>query len=104
MLLDVGEKEIAADAGDEVSAEVWERTGSMLGLGLSNVVMVINPDALLLLGGVSSAGHWVLDPIRRVFRSRPFGTSLRAVKLGCAADPNGGCVGAALLASEASCR
>ena len=95
---------LAADAGDEVSAEVWERTGSMLGLGLSNAVMVFNPDALLLLGGVSNAGHWILDPIRRVFRSRPFGTALRAVKLGCAANPNGGCVGAALLALEESCR
>jgi glucokinase len=94
---------LAADAGDEVAGEVWERTGSMLGLGLSNAVIVINPDALLLLGGVSNAGRWILDPILRVFRSRPFGTALRAVKLGCAANPNGGCVGAALLASEASC-
>ena len=94
---------LAADAGDEVSAEVWERTGSMLGLGLSNAVMVLNPDALLLLGGVSNAGHWILDPIRRIFRSRPFGTALRAVKLGCAANPNGGCVGAALLATHEPC-
>jgi len=95
---------LAADAGDEVAAEVWETTGSMLGFGLCNAVLVINPDALLLLGGVSNAGHWLLDPVRRFFRGRPFGTALRGVKLGCAANPSGGCVGAALLASEESCR
>jgi len=91
---------IAADRGDQVAAEVWERTGSMLGLGLSNVVMLFNPEVLMLLGGVSRAGRWVLAPIRRVFRGHPFGTALRRVALRCAANPNGGCVGAALLALE----
>jgi len=96
---------LAADRGDLVAAEVWERTGALLGLGLVNAVMVINPDVVILLGGVSRAGHWLLDPVRRVFRGRSFDTALRRVSLRCAANPNGGCVGAALLAWEAcSCR
>ncbi|MBI5239209.1 MAG: ROK family protein [Elusimicrobia bacterium] len=93
----------AADQGDPLAAEVWERTGTMLGLGLADAVMLVNPEALLLLGGVSRAGDWLLRPVRRVFRERPFGTALRAVSLRCAADPDGGCVGAALLAWEETC-
>jgi glucokinase len=94
----------AASQGDEIAHEVWKRTGTMLGTGLSNAVMIFNPDALMLLGGVSRAGRLLLDPIREVFLSRPFGTALRAVRLACAANPNGGSVGAALLALEGSCR
>jgi glucokinase len=95
---------IAADRGDGLAREVWERAGTMLGLGLADEVLVLNPEALVFLGGVSRAGRWILEPVRRVFRSRPFGTALRAVRLACAANPDGGCVGAALLASEESCR
>ena len=65
--------------------------------------MLVNPEVLLLLGGVSRAGGWLLRPVRRVFASRPFGTALRAVSLRCAANPDGGCVGAALLAWEDAC-
>ncbi|MCX5795675.1 MAG: ROK family protein [Elusimicrobia bacterium] len=92
----------AAERGDDLAAEVWERTGIMLGLGLADAVMLVNPEVLILLGGVSRAGDRLLGPVRRVFRGRPFGTALRAVRLRCAANPDGGCVGAALLASEES--
>ena len=93
----------AADRGDDIAAEVWERTGTMLGLGLADAVILVNPEVVMLLGGVSRAGNWLLGPIRRVFRGRPFGTALRAAVLRCAANPNGGCVGAALLAWEEPC-
>jgi glucokinase len=93
----------AADQGDALAAEVWERTGTVLGLGLADAVMLVNPEVLLLLGGVSRAGGWLLRPVRRVFRERPFGTALRAVSLRCAVNPDGGCVGAALLAWEETC-
>ncbi|HAM34641.1 MAG TPA: hypothetical protein DEB40_02955 [Elusimicrobia bacterium] len=90
----------AADQGDPIAREVWRRTGTVLGWGLANVVIVFNPDVLVFLGGVSRAGNWILDPVRRVFHEHPFGTSLRHVTLRCAVNPNGGCVGAALLALE----
>ncbi len=95
---------VAAQRGDALSREVWERTGEMLGLGLANVVMALNPDTVVLLGGVSRAGHWLLDPVKRVFLEHPFQTALRHVSLGRADNPNAGCVGAALLAREGAGR
>ncbi|MDD5655874.1 MAG: ROK family protein [Elusimicrobia bacterium] len=91
---------LAADRGDGLAREVWERTGSLLGVGLCNAVLLLNPDAVLLLGGVSQAGRWILGPIRRVFAGWSFGTSVRAAVLRCALNAHGGCVGAAHLALE----
>jgi glucokinase len=91
---------IAADEGDVLAREVWRQTGGMLGLGLVNAIMLLNPDVVLLLGGVSQAGQWILDPIRRLFAARKFATPLRAAVLRCALNANGGCVGAAHLALE----
>lgn len=90
----------AADQGDTLAAEVWRRTGAVLGEVLADAVILLNPDALVLLGGVSGAGRWLLDPVRAAFKQRPFDTALKAVSLRCAVNPDGGCVGAALLALE----
>lgn len=91
---------LAADRGDAVAREVWRRTGRLVAVGLSNMVLVLNPDVLLLLGGVSRAGHWLLDPIRRVLAEQPFRTHFGHVAVRMAANHNGGCIGAALLALE----
>lgn len=90
----------AARRGDALSREVWARTGSYLGTGLSNLVLVLNPDVLLILGGVSRAKAWLAGPIRERLRANPFRTPFSAAKLKFADNPNAGRIGAALLALE----
>ena len=90
----------AADAGDPVAREVWLTTGRKLALGLENLILVMNPDVLLILGGVSRAGRWLLDPIEARLAAQPFRTPFSHVRVKMADDPNAGCVGAALLALE----
>jgi len=91
----------AAERGDGVAHRVWQHTGRMLAIGLSNLVLVLNPDTLLILGGVSQAGRWLLDPIRDGLSKQPFRTPFAAATVRMAANPNAGCVGAGLLALEA---
>lgn len=91
----------AAERGDAVAQRVWQRTGRVLGLGLANLVLVANPEVLLILGGVSQAGHWLLDPIQAHLSKEPFRTPFSAATVKLAVNPQGGCVGAALLALEA---
>jgi glucokinase len=91
----------AAERGDAVARRVWQQTGHLLGLGLSNMVLVVNPEALLILGGVSQAGRWLLDPVQAHLSKEPFRTPFSAATVKMAANPQGGCVGAALLAMEA---
>ena len=60
----------AATAGDAVAQQLWEETGVMLGSALSDVIWLLNPDAIVLGGGVAKAGELVFGPIRRTIRER----------------------------------
>ena len=90
----------AAEKGDKVAREVWARVARYLAVGLSNLVMIVNPEVILLLGGVSRAGRWLMDPLRRHLARRPFRTPFRRLAFRAADNPQWGCVGAALLALE----
>jgi glucokinase len=90
----------AADAGDPVAQQVWLETGRKLAVGIENLILVLNPEAVLILGGVSRAGRWVLDPIVSHLAAQPFKTPFSAARVKMAEDANAGCVGAALLALE----
>lgn len=91
---------LAADAGDPVARQVWLETGRKLALGLENLILVANPDVVMVLGGVSRAGRWLLDPITDHLNAQPFRTPFRHARIKLADEPNAGCVGAALLALD----
>ncbi|MDE2490317.1 MAG: ROK family protein, partial [Elusimicrobia bacterium] len=90
----------AARAGDAGARAVWEEVGTWLGIGLSNVVLTLNPDAVLIVGGVARAGRLLLDPIRRAFAEQPFREPFERLILSAPAERDWGCVGAALLSRE----
>ncbi|MCM2305164.1 MAG: ROK family protein [Elusimicrobia bacterium] len=90
----------AALAGDAGALKVWDEVGTRLGQALSSLILVLNPDAVLLLGGVARAGRLVLDPVRRVFAAQPFREPFRKVVLSAPAERDWGVVGAALLSRE----
>lgn len=90
----------AADAGDALAREVWSRTGKALAAGLANLVLVLNPDVLLVLGGVSRAGHWITEPVEEHFRRQPFKTSFSNARVALAHNTKAGWLGAAFLSLE----
>ncbi|WP_309714323.1 ROK family protein [Armatimonas sp.] len=55
----------AAKAGDAVALEVLEETGYYIGLGVTSVVMLLNPEKIVIGGGVAGAGDLLFEPIRR---------------------------------------
>jgi glucokinase len=55
----------AAAAGDPLAAEVWDETIEYLSLGVGNVIAAFAPEAVILGGGVSTAGDQLLVPLRR---------------------------------------
>ena len=60
----------AAAAGDPTAREIWEETGVMLGAALVDVIWLLNPDAIVLGGGVAQAGELLFEPVRRPVRER----------------------------------
>lgn len=91
----------AALAGDAGARAVWDEVGTALGEGLANGVLMFNPDALLIVGGVARAGRLLLDPARRVFAAQTFREPFARLAISMPADRDWGCVGAALLSREA---
>lgn len=90
----------AALAGDRGARAVWEETGELLGQGLASAVLALDPDAVLILGGVARSGRLILDPVRRVFAAQPFRRPFERLILAAPAERDWGVVGAALLARE----
>ena len=67
--------------GDEMVIEVYRRTGYILGIGLANYASIVNPQAIILAGGISHAGHWLTDPVRESFETHVFQNLRGKVKL-----------------------
>ncbi len=95
---EVGE---AAAAGDAVATEALEETGRALGAGLANLVLILDPDVIVIGGGVAAAGEPLMAPARdemarRCYCSRAALPPVVPAELGSTA----GVVGAALLARD----
>lgn len=98
----VAPKELAdaARKGDPAALDVWEQVGTRLGEGIANLVLLLNPEAVYVLGGVARAGELLLKPAKRVLASQPFRRPFERLKLLAPADRDWGALGAALLAFE----
>ncbi|MCQ2346168.1 MAG: ROK family protein [Paludibacteraceae bacterium] len=52
----------AAEQGDEVAKEIWLYTGRLLGRKIADFVSFSSPEAVVLFGGLTNAGKWLLEP------------------------------------------
>ena len=71
----------AAQAGDERAVAGLAEIGRWLGIGISNLVVILTPERVVLGGGVSGAGDLLLGPIRDEVRRRVHVTDLAAVEI-----------------------
>jgi glucokinase len=66
----------AAAEGDIVALETFEETGYYVGLGIASIVNLLNPEMVVVGGGVALAGDLILDPIRRSARANAIKTMI----------------------------
>jgi glucokinase len=92
----------AARGGDTVARGILVEVGHRLGVGIAGLVNVLDPDVVIVGGGVSQAGDLLLDPARDAYRRtveardrRPDVPILRA-----ALGVDAGAIGAAALVFE----
>jgi glucokinase len=60
----------AALEGDTLAAEIWDETINYLAIGIGDIISILAPEAVILGGGVSTAGEQLLEPLRRQVQSR----------------------------------
>ena len=66
---------------DELAKEVYRRTGYLLGLGLANYACIIDPQLVVVTGGISKAGKWLMEPARKSFNEHVFGNMRDNIKI-----------------------
>ena len=81
----------AASEGDKFACEVWSQAMYYLGIGIANVVNILNPRLVILGGGVTNAGDMLFGPVRRVVNERAM--SALAVDVEIVPAANGDLVG-----------
>jgi glucokinase len=60
------------ERGDALATETMRRTGYWLGVGLANYASIVNPEAIVLTGGVIHAGDYLLEPMEASFNAHVF--------------------------------
>lgn len=90
----------AAEQGCPLALKIWEDTGFFLGVGIANVVLVLDVDTVVLTGGVSGAAKYFLPAAENVLHHQQIQTPFKKVRLMVSRDPNIGGVGAAMYAID----
>ena len=60
----------SALAGEKASIHVFKEVSTIIGIGLTNLIHVINPERIVIGGGVTKAWEFLLDPLRKTIRER----------------------------------
>ena len=91
----------AAQAGDELAIEIFAETGRYIGIALTSIAHILNPQIAIIGGGIAEAGEKLLfEPIRTELSKRAMDipAQMKIVKAHLGNDA--GIVGAAMLAFE----
>jgi len=60
------------DQGDRLALEVYRQTGEMFGIGLSFYASIVNPEAIILTGGLTKEWKWLEEPTQLSFNEHLF--------------------------------
>ncbi|EJP25047.1 MULTISPECIES: ROK family glucokinase [Streptococcus] len=87
-----------AKAGDELALIVYRNFARYLGIACANIGSILNPSTIVIGGGVSAAGEFLLDGVRKVYEENSFPQVRTSTKLALATLGNdAGVIGAASL-------
>jgi glucokinase len=99
---DVAEVARRADNGDQAAREALAECGRHLGIGLAIAVNFINPQRIVIGGGVANSGEWYLGAAREECGRRARGPAWEGTEVVVAAlGRDAGAIGAALLCRHA---
>jgi glucokinase len=92
----------AALDGDAASVEIMGEFAWWLAVGIANLVNLLDPDVVVVGGGLAEAGDLLLEPTRRAFRGLVLAPEHRPEPpiVGARFGPEAGAIGAGLLALE----
>jgi len=89
----------ASQQGDALARELIARTGYYLGVGLTNLINIFNPELIIIGGGLSRIGDMLLEPAYKVAEERSYRAAFDSVRFARPAlGGDSGVIGAAAYA------
>ena len=55
--------------GDEICTEIFYESARMIGIGIYNIFQILNPEAVIIGGGLMNLGEEYIEEVRRTFSS-----------------------------------
>jgi glucokinase len=71
----------AALEGDALARELVRDTARFLGTGIANFLNILNPDVVVIAGGVTRAGDALFEPLRAEVKRRAFRPAVAACRI-----------------------
>lgn len=71
----------AAQSGDELALEVVRDTAKFLGAAVASLINIFNPEAVVIVGGVTLAGESLFEPLRREVSRRAFKPAVQVCRI-----------------------
>lgn len=62
----------AAVKGDKFAIELYEKVGFYLGVAAGSIVNIFNPEMIAYGGGLSNAGNFIFEPLKRTMKEMAF--------------------------------
>jgi len=90
----------AAQNGDVVAGELVDETAELLGIGIANALNLVNPELVVIGGGVSEAGDVLLAPLREAIRMHALPGAANAEVVSAELGYDAGVLGAVALAAQ----
>ncbi|SHJ97462.1 ROK family transcriptional regulator [Paramaledivibacter caminithermalis] len=84
--------------GDKLSIQILNETGRYIGDGLSIIINILNPEMILMAGGVARASEFIFGEIKETIEKKSINNNLKSLYIGeTDLKENAGIVGAATL-------
>ncbi len=61
-----------AAKGNKAALRVWKEYGKLLGTGLSNLCFILDPEVIVIGGGISEASEYFMEAVKKEMRNRMF--------------------------------
>lgn len=71
----------ACEKGDEVAIEAFQTTGRILGNALATYASLVDPESIILTGGMTVYSKWMLDVMKETFEANIFQNLKGKVKI-----------------------
>jgi len=72
---------LEAKRGDKISKEVFSEIGYYIGVGVTNIIDLFDPDIVIISGGIAKAGSILFEPIKKTVFQRVLGAQYRNYRI-----------------------